>query len=99
MRGHHEFFADAPKRRLQFAQWYRPFRPPVVFAELHCGQRGRLCRQIRAARPMAAKTLLRHKNISTTTQFYVASVDAAARNGVDKISALFDNQIGSGRPN
>ncbi len=49
--------------------------------------------------PMAAKTLLRHKNISTTTQFYVASVDAAARNGVDKISALFDNQIASGRPN
>jgi len=48
---------------------------------------------------MAAKTLLRHKNISTTTQFYVASVDAAARNGVDKISALFDNQIASGRPN
>lgn len=49
--------------------------------------------------PMAAKSLLRHKNISTTTQFYVKSVDAAAVNAVDKMSALFDNQIASGRPN
>jgi integrase len=49
--------------------------------------------------PMAAKSLLRHKNIATTQQFYVKSVDAAAVNAVDKMSALFDNQIASGRPN
>jgi integrase len=49
--------------------------------------------------PMAAKSLLRHKNIATTQQFYVKSVDAAAVNAVDKISALFDNQTASGRPN
>jgi hypothetical protein len=48
---------------------------------------------------MAAKSLLRHKNISTTQQFYVKSVDAAAVNTVDKISKLFDNSVASGRPN
>jgi hypothetical protein len=49
--------------------------------------------------PMAAKTLLRHKNISTTTQFCVKSANAEAASAVDKPSKLFDNSAVSGRPN
>lgn len=36
---------------------------------------------------------------SPTAPHYVKSVDAAAVRAVDKISALFDNTNGSGRPN
>jgi integrase len=49
--------------------------------------------------PMAAKSALRHANMATTTAHYVKSVDAAAIRGLDKVSALFDNTNGSGRPN
>jgi integrase len=49
--------------------------------------------------PMAAKSALRHSNMATTLAHYVKSVDASAIRGLDKVSALFDNEIGSGRPN
>lgn len=49
--------------------------------------------------PMAAKTLLRHENISATTQLYVKSVNAEAASAVDKLSKLFDNSAVSGRAN
>jgi integrase len=48
---------------------------------------------------LAAKTLLRHRNIATTQQYYISSVDATAVRAVDKISALFDNRVASERPN
>ena len=48
---------------------------------------------------VAAKSVLRHTNLATTTQHYVKSVDAAAVRAMDKISVLFDNTNGSGRPN
>jgi integrase len=48
---------------------------------------------------LAAKSLLRHSNIATTEQHYIKSVPADATRAVDKISALFDNRIGSARPN
>ncbi len=49
--------------------------------------------------PMAAKTALRHSNMSTTLSHHVKNVDAAAVRGLDKVSAIFDNQNASGRPN
>ena len=49
--------------------------------------------------PVAAKSVLRHSNVSTTMAHYVKSVDAAAVRAVDKISVLFDNAGGSERPN
>jgi integrase len=48
---------------------------------------------------VAAKSVLRHSNVATTTAHYVKSVDAAAIRGMDKINALFDNGNGSARPN
>jgi len=48
---------------------------------------------------MAAKSVLRHANMATTTAHYVKSVDASAIRGLDKVSALFDNTTDSGRPN
>jgi hypothetical protein len=48
--------------------------------------------------PMAAKSVLRHPNIATTMAHYVKSVDAPTIRGLDKVSALFDNINGSGRP-
>ncbi len=48
---------------------------------------------------LAAKSHLRHANVATTTAHYIKSVDAAAVRAVDKISELFDNANGSGRPN
>jgi integrase len=48
---------------------------------------------------LAAKSHLRHANVATTTAHYIKSVDAAAVRAVDKISVLFDNANGSGRPN
>ena len=48
---------------------------------------------------LAAKSHLRHSNVATTTAHYVKSVEAAAVRAVDKISELFDNNGGSGRPN
>jgi integrase len=48
---------------------------------------------------LAAKSHLRHANVSTTTAHYVKSVDAAAIRAMDKINALFDNTNASGRPN
>ncbi len=48
---------------------------------------------------LAAKSHLRHSNVSTTTAHYVKSVDVAAVRAVDKINELFDNANGSGRPN
>lgn len=48
---------------------------------------------------LAAKSHLRHSNVSTTTAHYIKSVDAAAVRAVDKINELFDNAKGSGRPN
>jgi integrase len=48
---------------------------------------------------VAAKSVLRHSNISTTTAHYVKSVDAAALRAMDKIDMLFDNGNVSGRPN
>jgi hypothetical protein len=38
---------------------------------------------------MAAKSLLRHANISTTQQFYIKSVPSEALRAVEKIDALF----------
>jgi hypothetical protein len=48
---------------------------------------------------LAAKSHLRHSNVSTTTAHYVKSVDAAAVRAVDKIDQLFDNAKGASRPN
>jgi integrase len=49
---------------------------------------------------LAAKSHLRHANLSTTTAHYIKSVDALAVRAVDKISDLFDNTNGnSARPN
>jgi integrase len=48
---------------------------------------------------LAAKSLLRHSNVATTQAFYIKSVDSAAVRAVDKLSKLFDNRVGSGRPN
>jgi hypothetical protein len=48
---------------------------------------------------LAAKSHLRHANLSTTIAHYIKSVDALAIRAVDKISVLFDNTNGSGRPN
>jgi integrase len=48
---------------------------------------------------LAAKSVLRHANVATTTAHYVKSVDAAAVRAMDKISVLFDNTNDSGRPN
>lgn len=47
--------------------------------------------------PVAAKSVLRHSNVATTTAHYVKSIDAAAVRALDKVSALFDNA--GGRPN
>jgi hypothetical protein len=38
---------------------------------------------------LAAKSLLRHANISTTDQFYIKSVDADAVRAMQKIDTLF----------
>jgi integrase len=48
---------------------------------------------------VAAKSVLRHSNVATTTAHYVKSVDAAALRAMDKIDMLFDNGNVSGRPN
>lgn len=48
---------------------------------------------------VAAKSVLRHSNVATTTAHYVKSVDAAAIRAMDKLDMLFDNGNGSGRPN
>jgi integrase len=48
---------------------------------------------------LAAKSVLRHSNVATTTAHYVKSLDAAAVRAMDKISLLFDNTNDSGRPN
>jgi integrase len=45
---------------------------------------------------LAAKSLLRHSNISVTEQFYIKSVPAEATRAMDKISSLFHNE--GGRP-
>ena len=49
--------------------------------------------------PVAAKSLLRHSNVSTTMGHYIKSVPDEAVRAMDKISALFDNRNGSDRPN
>lgn len=46
---------------------------------------------------LAAKSVLRHSNIATTTAHYIKSLDPAAVRAIDKVSLLFDNA--SGRPN
>jgi integrase len=48
---------------------------------------------------LAAMSLLRHANLSTTRAHYIKPVDALAVSAVDKISVLFDNTNDSGRPN
>jgi integrase len=48
---------------------------------------------------VAAKSVLRHSNVATTTAHYVKSVDAAALRAMDKIDMLFDNGNASGRLN
>ena len=48
---------------------------------------------------VAAKSVLRHSNMSTTMEHYIKSVDASAVRAMDKISVLFDNANGSGPPN
>jgi integrase len=48
---------------------------------------------------LAAKSLLRHANISTTQAHYIQSVAQDAQRAMDKIDALFDNANGSARPN
>jgi hypothetical protein len=48
---------------------------------------------------VAAKSVLRHANVQTTTAHYVKSIDAAALRAMDKIDMLFDNGNVSGRPN
>ena len=47
---------------------------------------------------VAAKSVLRHSNLATTTAHYVKSVDEAAVRAMDKVNSLFDNSV-SGRPN
>jgi len=48
---------------------------------------------------MAAKSVLRHLNLATTTAHYIKSVPAEAVSAVDKVSELLQNTDGSGRPN
>jgi hypothetical protein len=48
---------------------------------------------------MAAKSVIRHSNLTTTTAHYINSEPAEAVRAVDKIGELFDNTNGSGRPN
>jgi len=49
---------------------------------------------------VAAKSVLRHSSVATTTAHYVKSVDAAALRALDKIDMLFNNRnVASGRPN
>jgi integrase len=43
---------------------------------------------------IAAKSVLRHSNVSTTTAHYVKSIDAAAVRGISKVSALFEPLAG-----
>lgn len=43
---------------------------------------------------VAAKSVLRHSNVSTTTAHYVKSIDAAAVRGMSKVSALFEPLAG-----
>lgn len=47
---------------------------------------------------VAAKSVLRHSNLATTTAHYVKSVSESASRAMDKVSTLFDNRISS-RPN
>src|SRR5437016_14365570 len=49
--------------------------------------------------PMAAKAMLRHANLATTTAHYIKFVHAAAIREMDKISSLFDNESSFGHPN
>src|SRR4029077_5463944 len=51
------------------------------------------------ANAMAAKSVMRHSNLATTTAHYINSEPAEAVRAVDKIGELFDNTNGSGRPN
>ena len=44
--------------------------------------------------PLAAKGLLRHADLATTTKHYVKDVPAEAKRAMDKIDALFDNASG-----
>jgi hypothetical protein len=44
---------------------------------------------------MAAKSLLRHSNISTTDQFYIKSVPADALRAMATIDALFHKTAGA----
>ncbi|MGB7283325.1 MAG: site-specific integrase [Candidatus Acidiferrum sp.] len=48
---------------------------------------------------MAAKSLLRHANISTTQQFYIKSVPSEALRAVEKIDALFQKSAAGAAPN
>ena len=51
---------------------------------------------------MAAKSMLRHANLATTTAHYIKFVHAAAIAAIremDKISSLFDNESSFGHPN
>jgi hypothetical protein len=48
---------------------------------------------------VAAKSVLRHANVQTTTAHYAKSIDAAALRAMDKIDMLFDNGNVSGPPN
>jgi integrase len=43
---------------------------------------------------IAAKSVLRHSNVSTTAAHYVKSIDAAAVRGISKVSALFEPLTG-----
>ena len=43
---------------------------------------------------IAAKSVLRHSNVATTTAHYVKSVDASAIRGMDKVSVLFEPHTG-----
>jgi hypothetical protein len=51
------------------------------------------------ANAMAAKSVMRHSNLATTTAHYINSEPAEAVRAVDKTGELFDNTNGSGRPN
>ena len=51
------------------------------------------------ANARAAKSVMRHSNLATTTAHYINSEPAEAVRAVDKIGELFDNTNGSGRPN
>ena len=51
------------------------------------------------ANAMAAKSVMRHSDLSTTTAHYINFEPAEAVRAVDKIGELFDNTKGSGRPN